>query len=111
MLDPLSRRDWLKVMGAASAGALVTPSLGAAAPADLPAPPILPLTSSSDVFIPGKGNGFQKFSFDFPEPSVDLWGLKFGFRIFTRENIYTLDLAQMKADASDSSATLTATGL
>jgi hypothetical protein len=111
MLDPLSRRDWLKVMGAASAGALVTPPLSLGAPAHAPSPNILPLTSSSDVFIPGKGDGFQKFSFDFPEPSVELWGLKFGFRIFTRENIYTLDLAQMKADASDSSATLTATGL
>ncbi|HYR30730.1 MAG TPA: hypothetical protein VEO93_02330, partial [Gemmatimonadales bacterium] len=111
MNDPLSRRDWLKVMGAAGAGALVPPSLAVAAPAHPQAPRILPLTSSSDVFLPGKGNGFQKFSFDFPEPSVELWGLKFGFRVFTRENVYGLDLAQLHAEASDASATLTATGL
>src|SRR5260370_16814239 len=98
-------------MGAAGAGALVPPSLSVAAPAHPQAPRILPLTSSSDVFLPGKGNGFQKFSFDFPEPSVELWGLKFGFRVFTRENVYGLDLAQLHAEASDASATVTATGL
>ena len=38
-----------------------------------PAPvALLPLTSTSDVFIPPRGRGYQKFSFDFPEPSVRL---------------------------------------
>jgi hypothetical protein len=108
MSDSLSRRDWLKAMGAAGAGALVTPPLTLPLPQ---APRILPLTSSSDVFVPAKGNAFQKFSFDFPEPSVELWGLKFGFRVFTRENVYSLDLAQLHADATDSAATLAATGM
>src|SRR5437016_8033862 len=48
MIDPLSRRDWLKAMGAAGAGALLpvpTPTLSADAP-------VLPLTSTSAVCIP-----------------------------------------------------------
>jgi hypothetical protein len=114
MNDSLSRREWIKVMGAAgagAAGALGTPALALGTPPATLTPPILPLTSSSDVFVPGKGSGFQKFSFDFPEPSVELWGLKFGFRVFTRENIYGLDLSQLHAEAGETSATVSAAGL
>jgi len=111
MSDSLSRRDWIKVMGAAGAGALVAPPLASGSLPAVQSPRILPLTSSSGVFIPGRGNGFQKFSFDFPEPSLDLWGLQFGFRVFTRDNVYGLDLAGMRADVSDAEATLTADGM
>ncbi len=79
MRDPISRREWLMAMGAVSAGAMVpvprTTRL---------APPILPLTSTSEVFIPPRGRAFMKFSFDFPEPSVEFGGLRFGFLVFTR---------------------------
>ena len=93
--DLLSRRDWLTVMGAAGAGALIAPGLRAApSPSPAGAEPILPLTSTSEVFIPGRGRGFQKFSFDFPEPSVEFAGLRFGFLVFSRENAYALDARQ-----------------
>jgi len=107
MIDPLSRRDWLKAMGAAGAGALLpvpTPTLSADAP-------VLPLTSTSDVFIPPHGRAFQKFSFDFPEPSVEFAGLRFGFLVFTRENAYALDASAMTAEGSADALSLTATRL
>jgi hypothetical protein len=52
---------------------------------------IVPLTSTSDVFVPPRGGGFLKFSFDFPEPSVEFEGLLFSFRLFTFENTYAPD--------------------
>jgi hypothetical protein len=58
---------------------------------------ILPLTSTSEVTIPTAGRAFMKFSFDFPEPSVEFEGLRFGFRVFSFENAYALDGAQMTA--------------
>jgi hypothetical protein len=56
---------------------------------------IIPLTSTSDVFIPPHGGGFLKFSFDFPEPSVEFAGLRFSFRLFTFENTYAPDPSLM----------------
>jgi len=110
MIDPLSRRDWLKAVGAAGAGALVPPpvnpglapgvSTGVSAEPGVRAPQILSLTSTSDVFVPPRGRAFQKFSFDFPEPSVELAGLRFGFLVFTRENAYALDASAMTAEGS-----------
>ena len=79
MSDPLSRRDWLKVVGAAGAGAMIP------VPAR-PAVPVLPLTSTSEVFVPPRGRAFQKFSFDFPEPSIEFRDMRFGFLVFSREN-------------------------
>jgi hypothetical protein len=73
--------------------------------------PILPLVSTSEVFIPGRGRGFQKFSFDFPEPSVEFAGLRFGFLVFSRENVYGLDGTRMEAEATGDSLTLSASGL
>jgi len=112
MSDSLSRRDWLKAVGAAGAA---VPLLGGATPPT--APPatfrraILPLTSSSGVFIPGRGRGFQKFSFDFPEPSVEFAGFQFGFRVFSHENIYGLDQSKMQVEEKGDSLTLRADGL
>src|SRR6266566_2613612 len=121
MIDPLSRRDWLKAMGAAGAGALVPPpvnpglapgvSTGVSTEPGVRAPQILPLTSTSDVFVPPRGRAFQKFSFDFPEPSVDFAGLRFGFLVFSRENAYALDASTMSADGTADAVSLTATGL
>jgi hypothetical protein len=103
MIDPLSRRDWLKAMGAAGAGALLPPVNAS--------PPILPLTSTSEVFVPPPGRAFQKFSFDFPEPSVEFAGLRFGFLVFSRENAYGLDASTITTAESGDDLLVTAGGL
>src|SRR5256712_6719337 len=106
MMDPISRRDWLRTMGAAGAGALLP-----GATILHPGTPILPLTSTSEVFVPPRGRAFQKFSFDFPEPSVELAGLRFGFLVFTRENAHALDASAMTAEGSADALSLIATRL
>src|SRR5206468_632484 len=118
MIDPLSRRDWLKAVGAAGAGALTPPVPPGLAPGvstdpgrKSGAPQILPLTSTSEVFVPPRGRAFQKFSFDFPEPSVEFNGMRFSVLVFTRENAYGLDGSQMTAQATDAGLDLTAGGL
>jgi hypothetical protein len=108
MLDPLSRRDWMKLVGAAGAGAMVPTPPASFFP--LPAP-ILPLSSTSEVFVPPRGRAFQKFSFDFPEPSVEFAGLRFGFLVFSRENAYGLDANRMTVAASPGGLEVTASGL
>src|SRR5258708_15378779 len=125
MTDSFSRRDWIKTVGVAGAGALVPLDglpLGAAAPAPTlassPVPvrtiyapgDILELYSTSDVFTPARGRSFQKFSFDFPEPGVVLGGHRFSFLIFTEENTYSLDRSRMAARVDGSSLQLTADG-
>jgi hypothetical protein len=113
MIDPLSRRDWLKTVGAA----VVSPGLASGVSTDLGrkpgvgTAPILPLTSTSEVFVPPRGRAFQKFSFDFPEPSVEFAGLRYGFLVFSRENAYALDASAMTAEGTDDVLTLTAAGL
>jgi hypothetical protein len=114
MIDPLSRRDWLKVVGAAGAGALIPPGGGGGAVgADPPveSQPVLPLTSTSELFVPPRGRAFQRFSFDFPEPSVEYAGMRFGFLVFSRENAYGLDAGRMTAVATADGLEVTATGL
>lgn len=113
MADDVSRREWLKAVGAAGLG-------GAAALDGAPdlladsrsvrALAVLPLTSTSDVFIPGRGRGFQKFSFSFPEPSVEFGGFTFGFLVFTRENTYALDAGGMTVEATEDRMVITADG-
>jgi hypothetical protein len=125
MTDPVSRRDWLKTMGAVGVGALVTPDAvrlpagltpEAATPAPLPPSPagpagtIVDLTSTSEIFIPPRGRGYMKFSFDFPEPSVTFGDLRFGFLVFTSENTYGLDRSKMTVSGDDDALTLTCTG-
>ena len=98
--DDLSRRDWIRIVGAAGAGSVVS-SNAAASPAVTPPPvratEILPLTSTSEVFVPPRGRAFTKFSFDFPEPSVAYERYRFAFIVFTRENAYALDPQRMTA--------------
>jgi hypothetical protein len=85
-MGDLTRRDLLKAAGAAP--------LAVRAPAqERPRAfavngTILRHTSTTGVFVPPRGRGFQKFSFDFPEPSVAFDRYEFGFRVFTHENVY-----------------------
>lgn len=102
MTGPVSRRDALKILGATSAGALLgapNGGLGGADSVARAAAPIqvLPLTSTSEVFVPPRGRAYDKFSFDFPEPSVAFQGYRFGVLVFTYENVYGLDGGAMHA--------------
>jgi hypothetical protein len=106
--DERTRREWLKDLGAIGAGSL----FAAVAPVQSPVPAasngtLLPLTSSSDVFIPPRGRAFQKFSFDFPEPAVAFEGFSFAFRVFTAENTYALDRDAMTIATTDRALRLT----
>lgn len=108
-MSDLTRRDWLKAVGVAGAAPWVHP-LAPLAHGSLP-PALLPLTSTSEVFVPPRGRAFEKLSFDFPEPSVSFAGLRFGFLVFSRENIYGLDLAKTVVEpAGEHSISLTCTG-
>lgn len=118
----ISRRDLLKTGLAASASSLVLPSgkIAAAVPPALlvaagqasateTAPPdgnIVPLTSSSDVYLPPRGRSFFKFSFDFPEPSVSFQGMLFSFRLYTFENTYGLDRDHLTVEKTAGGITL-----
>jgi hypothetical protein len=119
--EPISRRDWLKAVGAAGAGSLIpsasdagalngvvspaTDAVAASAPVD-----VLPLTSTSDVFVPPRGRAFMKFSFDFPEPSVPFGDYRFGFLVFTPENTYAPDQRGMRAEATGDEMRVTCDG-
>ena len=116
MSDQLSRRDLLRLAGAAGAGAILpgdsanrlidfSARLAPSAPA-----PIIPLTSTSEVFIPPHGRSYNTFSFDFPEPSVEFDGFRFGFIVFTDENAYALDPAKMTATTTADTMTITCAG-
>src|SRR5437899_4615002 len=110
--DPLSRRDWLAVMGAAGAGAVLPPGFThPARPGRAEPVPILPLTSTSEVFTPSHGRAFMRLSFAFPEPSVEFEGYRFGFLVFTRENVYGLDAGRMTAARTPSGLEIRATRL
>lgn len=126
MSDSVSRRDWLKTVGVVGAGALVSPdalhlpaSLAAQA-APTPgrataavhqdAGSIVDLSSTSEIFIPPRGRGYMKFSFDFPEPSVTFGDYRFGFLVFTDENTYGLDRSKMKVEGNGDALTLTCDG-
>jgi hypothetical protein len=104
-MSDLSRREWVKLVGASGAAGLVPRTTLAAG-----GPPIHNLVSSSEVFIPPRGAGFNKFSFDFPEPSVEVAGFRFGFLVFTRENVYGLARNGMTAESTADGVTLRADG-
>ncbi|MEO8333922.1 MAG: hypothetical protein ABI664_03055 [bacterium] len=117
MTDNFSRREWIKTVGAASAAAALplSAALPQSPPPTLPTPnaapgEILPLSSTSEVFVPPRGHAFMKFSFDFPEPSVAFGDYRFGFNVFSDENAYSLDRARMTADIVGDTMTLTCDG-
>jgi hypothetical protein len=96
MPDSISRREWLR--------ALARDEPTHAAAADPPGVPpaagddgtLTPLGSTSEVFVPPRGNEYMKFSFDFPEPAVTFGAYRFSFLIFTDENTYGLELGAME---------------
>ena len=119
----LSRREWLRTVGAAGALAplqmLATPAPSAGkrlsppvldvetryAPGD-----IVELYSTSDVFTPARGRTWMKFSFDFPEPAVVFGDHRFSFLIFTDENTYALDRSRMRATGTGEALELACDG-
>ena len=106
MTANISRRELLK----GAAGASVAALTGIPAPAEAIAKTsasaspdssqILPLTSTSEVIIPPRGASFMKFSYDFPEPAIEIAGLRFSFRLHTFENTYGLHRDSMKVEAT-----------
>src|SRR5574341_1405701 len=115
MTDSFSRRDWLKTVSAAGAGSLLVPGMAGPDPAPRPIgqaqSPVLPLTSTSEVFVPPRGRAFQKFSFSFPEPAVEFQGLRFSFLVFTRENVYGLDAGKITVNQETDGLSLISNGL
>jgi len=120
MDEKVSRRDWLKTVGAASAGAMVPLDALASAVPEVPparapisvvaaqAPgDIVELYSTSDVFIPARGRTWMKFSFDNPEPGIVFGPHRFSFLVFTDENTYALDRTHMRASGNDDALELT----
>jgi hypothetical protein len=114
MTDEISRRDWMKMVGAVGTGSVLASSGASAGTAgdngasagagnaggttpSAPRAEVLPLTSTSEVFVPPRGRAFTKFSFDFPEPSVAYDGLRFAFIVFGRDNAYAMDPRGMEA--------------
>jgi len=115
-MTDLSRRDLIKAVGAAGAGSvLASAASGSSLNAEPARPPatragILPLSSTSEVFVPPRGRGFNKFSFDFPEPSVAFDTLRFGFIVFGRDNAYAMDPHGMEATESADGMRITCKG-
>jgi hypothetical protein len=120
MTHELTRRDLLKTIGAAGAVSWLPPLGGSASAANLPPEggshiddspdgTIHPLTSTSEVYIPPRGRAFMKFSFDFPEPSVQVGPYRVGFLVFTHENTYALDPSALKADVTPNGVDLACT--
>src|SRR4051812_45084822 len=122
MIDDISRRDWLKAMGVAGAGALIPFDAAMAASggtgttatqasvAQHASGDIIELTSTSEIFTPPRGRSYMKFSFDFPEPSVAFGDYRFGFLVFTNENTYGLDRSRMRAEGNGDALKLTCDG-
>jgi hypothetical protein len=118
MKKRFTRRDLLKTGLAAGASSLVlsgsadamasaassppaagdVPSSSSAPAGGTPNGTILPLHSTSDVYVPPRGESFFKFSFDFPEPSVAFEQMLFSFRLYTFENAYGLDREHLAAE-------------
>src|SRR5260221_3560360 len=114
-VKPVSRREMLKRTGSAggvlAASALASAQTARQSLADGANGTVVARTSTSDVFVPPRGRGFMKFSFDFPEPSVVFDGYEVGFRVFTRENVYSLASDNVRAAVVDGGLDVTCTEL
>jgi len=117
MGDKISRRTLLKSVVAGTGSLLPAADRAASVGGSFSAPGnpakldhILPLSSSSGVYIPPRGKSFTKFSFDFPEPSVEFAGLQFSFRVYTFENTYALDRERMTVEDNADGLAVTCSG-
>jgi hypothetical protein len=125
MSEKISRRDVIKGLGAAGVGGLINSSSTAepSKPIEINRPrpqalltprtdgEITSLTSTSEVFIPPRGRGYMKFSFDFPEPVVAFGEHRFGFLVFTAENTYGLDREKMRVSVDGDTMHINCDGL
>jgi len=114
MTGPISRRDLIKIVGAAGISGFA-PLSTSTSPRRITTPTfatgeISALNSTSEVFIPSRGHAFMKFSFDFPEPVVAFGDYRFGFLVFTAENAYALDQSKMRVTASGDVMNVTCSG-
>jgi hypothetical protein len=108
MSDKVSRRDLLKTSLSAGATCFIAGGIEKLTHGPLPVVlagaeadgSIVALTSSSDVYVPPRGQSFFKFSFDFPEPSVRFAGMLFSARLYTFENTYGLDRDSMVVESN-----------
>jgi hypothetical protein len=99
---PLGGSDPSRIVPQEGTGATAGARGPAMAPVPGPAPAdgeVSRLTSTSEVTIPPRGSSFFKFSFDFPEPSVAIGGLRVGFMVFTYENAYGLDADALRVES------------
>ncbi len=125
MTEPISRRNWIKAVGAAGVSGLLPladvnarePLSTATATLTLPLPRVVltdgeitALSSTREVFIPPRGRSFMKFSFDFPEAVVAFGEHRFGFLVFTSENTYGLDREKMHVEVDGDTMRLTCSG-
>ncbi len=104
----------MKIVGAAGAGSVIASGAEAGTIRETASTTrraaILPLSSTSEVFVPPRGRGFNKFSFDFPEPSVEFDNLRFGFIVFGRDNAYAMDPHGMQATETPAGLSITCKG-
>lgn len=92
----LSRRDFMITAGAGLAALALPAGAGAAKPVNPGNPANLSLFTSIDGVYPGgPGETQMKFSYPWPEPSVEFGGLWFAFEIITFENAYAVDPARV----------------
>lgn len=90
-----SRREFIAAVGTGIVSLTVLgaePATKAAAAPDPANPAGLQLLISTDrVNVPPKASGQMKFSFSWPEPSIEFAGLLFAFEFSTFENTYAVD--------------------
>ena len=121
MTDRISRRDLIKGIGVVGVGGLFPATNPGEANrssgigdshSDISVKDgeITSLTSTSEVFIPPRGRGYMKFSFDFPEPVVQFGEHRFGFLVFTAENAYALDRDKLRVENGANVMTLKCDG-
>ena len=121
MSDGVSRREVLALTTGVvvAAGVGTASGLGAASAASDGGAPsgrvvnsdLEALSSRSGVYTPARGNSVMQFGFDFPEPSVTIGTLLFGFRIQTFENVYAIDADLTKVIRAEGTVRLVCDGL
>jgi len=117
MSHEFSRREVLTLAtgGALLAGQSRAQATGADAPAPAPAlefnPALRPLGSRDGVYTPPRGASVMQFGFDFPEASLELDSLLFGFRVQTFENVYAIDPASTRITRTAEGVNLVTSGM